>query len=131
MTKKEKKATAGSDWFNMPRTNLTPELKRDLQLLKMRNVLDPHRHYKKDNGKFKVPEFSQSGTLIEGASEYYSARLNNAARKKTLVEEVMAGERESGRFKSKYNDIQTVKASGKKGHYKAAMAKKYGKKIRR
>lgn len=114
----------------MPRTILTPELKRDLQLLKMRNVLDPHRHYKKDNGKFKAPEFSQSGTLIEGATEYYSARLKNADRKKTLVEEVLARETETGRFKNKYNDIQVAKTSGKKGHYRAAMAKKYGKKLR-
>merc|ERR1711907_361288 len=33
----EKKATAGSQWFNMPKTDLTPELRRDLQLLKMRS----------------------------------------------------------------------------------------------
>lgn len=55
----EKKATAGPSWYNLPRTDLTPELKRDLQLLKMRNTLDPHRHYKKENSKAKAPEFSQ------------------------------------------------------------------------
>ena len=102
----------------MPKTNLTPELKRDLQLLRMRDVLDPKRHYKKDNKKQQIPEFSQVGTIIQGPTEYFSARLMNKDRKRTLVEEVLAGEKSSGRFKSKYNEIQEAKMSGKKAHYK-------------
>lgn len=39
----DKKASSGSDWYNLPQTVLTPELKRDLQLLRMRSVLDPKR----------------------------------------------------------------------------------------
>lgn len=116
--KKEKKATAGADWFNMPRTNLTPQLKRDLQLLRMRDVLDPKRHYKKDTRKQQIPEYSQVGTVVEGPTEYFSARLMNKDRKRTLVEEILAGEKASGRFKSKYNEIQEAKMSGKKAHYK-------------
>lgn len=115
----------------MPKTNLTPELKRELQLLRMRSVLDPHRHYKKESAKAKIPEFSQVGTLVEGPTEFFSARLSNADRKRTLVEETLAHERESGRFKSKYNEIQTAKTSGKKGFYRAKVAKKYGNKIKR
>ncbi|PBP17051.1 rRNA-processing protein FCF2 [Diplocarpon rosae] len=114
----EKKATAGADWFNMPRTNLTPELKRDLQLLRMRDVLDPKRHYKKDNRKQQIPAYSQVGTIIEGPTEYFSSRLMNKDRKRTLVEEVLATEKASGRFKTKYNEIQDAKTSGKKAHYK-------------
>lgn len=114
----EKKATAGSDWFNLPRTDLTPELKRDLQLLKMRNVLDPKRHYKKDNAKTNAPEFSQVGTIIEGPTEFYSSRIPNRERKKTFVDEVLAAEESTGRFKRKYGDIQSSKTSGKKAHYK-------------
>lgn len=120
----EKKATAGSQWFNMPKTDLTPELRRDLQLLKMRNVLDPKRHYKKDNKKGDVPAFSQVGTIIEGATEFYSSRLKNKDRKQTMLEEVIAQEQDTGRFKRKYEDIQTAKASGKKAHYKALKAKR-------
>ena len=44
LNEQKKKATAGKNWFDLPRTELTPQLKRDLQLIKMRNVLDPHRH---------------------------------------------------------------------------------------
>lgn len=113
-----KKATAGSDWYNLPKTVVTPELKRDLQLLKMRDVLDPKRFYKKDNSAAKIPEFSQVGTIIEGPTEYFSGRLSNKERKQTFVEEVLAREKSGGRFKSKYEAIQAAKTSGKKAHFK-------------
>lgn len=90
----------------------------------MRNVLDPHRHYKKDNGKMKPPEYCQVGTVIEGPTEYHSARLQNKDRKRTFVEEVLAGEKDTGRFKKKYGDIQVNKTSGKKAYYKTVQAKR-------
>jgi hypothetical protein len=105
---------------------LTPELKRDLQLLQMRDVLDPHRHYKKEGKRPAVPEYSQVGTIIEGPTEYFNGRLSNKERKRTLVEEVLAGESSNGRFKSKYNEIQAAKTSGKKAHYKKMKATRRG-----
>ena len=108
----------------MPKTELTPELRRDLQLLKMRNVLDPKRHYKKESSKNDVPAYSQVGTIIEGASEFFSSRLAKKERRKTILEEVIAKEQESGRFQRKYNEISTVKASGKKSFYKALKVKR-------
>lgn len=94
----------------------------------MRDVLDPKRFYKKESGKAKIPEFSQVGTIIQGPTEYFSARLTNKERKRTLVEEVLAGEVQTGRFKAKYNEIQAAKMSGKKAHYKkmSALRKKGG-----
>lgn len=120
----EKKATAGAQWYNLPKTDLTPELKRDLQLLKMRSVLDPKRFYKKDSKRDAVPEFSHIGTIIEGPTEYFSARLNNRERKQTLTEQVLESEKHTQRFKSKYHEIQAAKTSGKKAHYKAMSAKR-------
>ncbi|RFU33530.1 hypothetical protein B7463_g2839, partial [Scytalidium lignicola] len=125
--KKEKEATAGPQWFNLPKTVLTPELKRDLQLLRLRSVLDPKRHYKKENSRAKPPPYSQVGTIVESPAEYFSARLSNKQRKKTLAEEVLAGEKETGRFKSKYAEIQSVKTSGKKESYKIRKAKRTAK----
>ncbi|KAI9785021.1 MAG: hypothetical protein M1839_001218 [Geoglossum umbratile] len=116
---KVKKATAGPNWFNLPRTNLTPQLKRDLQLLRLRSVLDPKRHYKKNTSKGgQFPEFSQVGTIVEGSTEFFSARIPNKQRKKTFVDEVLAGEKESGYFGRKYNEVQASKTSGKKAFYK-------------
>lgn len=90
----------------------------------MRNVLDPKRHYKKENGKPKVPNFSQVGTIIEGPTEFFSSRIPNKERKKTFVDEVLAAEESTGRFKSKYNDIQSAKTSGKKAYYKKLIEKR-------
>lgn len=109
----------------MPKTDLTPELRRDLQILKMRNVLDPKRHFKKMDSK-DVPAFSQVGTVIEGPTEYYNARINNKDRKRTFVEEVLAQEAQTGRFKNKSLEIQQKKASGKKAFYQALKAKRKG-----
>jgi len=90
----------------------------------MRNVLDPHRHYKKGNGKMAAPEFSQIGRIIEGPTEYFSGRIDNKSRKRTFVEEILEAEQQTGRFGRKYGDIQVKKTSGKKAHYKAVKAKR-------
>ncbi|KAI9646939.1 dTDP-fucopyranose mutase [Ciborinia camelliae] len=119
---KAKQATAGAKWYNMPKTLVTPELKRDLQLIRLRSVLDPKRFYKKDSARAEVPEYSQVGTVIEGPTEYFSARLTNKERKQTFVEQVLAGEQANHKFRNKYNDIQAAKASGKKDHYKKMKA---------
>lgn len=110
----------------MPRTDLTPEFKRDLQLLRMRSVLDPKRHYKKDGSskKFVAPEFSQTGTVIQGPTEFFSSRIPNRDRKKTFVQEVLGKADAMNRFKSKYNDVQAAKTSGKKEFYKNLKAKR-------
>ncbi|KAH8431213.1 Fcf2 domain-containing protein [Aspergillus melleus] len=124
---KQEKQTAGADWFNLPKTELTPELKRDLQILRMRSVLDPKRHYKKENGKVRPPQYSQVGTIIEGPGEFFSGRITKKDRKKTFVEEVLASERESRRFESKYQGIQATKQSGKGLYYKNLRAKRHTK----
>lgn len=108
----------------MPRTNLSSEAKSDLTLLKLRNVLDPHRHYRSDNTRILAPEFSQRGQIIEGPIEYFSSRLLNKDRKRTFVEEVLTNEKLSGRFKKKYNEIQASKTSGKKAYYKKLKERK-------
>ncbi|RYP25461.1 hypothetical protein DL767_008379 [Monosporascus sp. MG133] len=123
------KADAGPAWYNLPRTDLTPELKRDLQILKMRDILDPKRFYRKDNSKAAVPEFSQVGVLVEGPTEWYSARMTKKERKRTLIDEVLETEDSTRRFKSKYGQIQEAKTSGKKGYYKKMMEKRYGRKV--
>ena len=100
----------------MPKPEMTPQLKRDLQLLKMRHVLDPKRHYKKDNAP--LPKYLQTGTLIEGNTEYYSARLSKKERKQTIADEILADVSSRAYYKRKYGEIQTSKMSGRKAFYK-------------
>ncbi|KXN74442.1 Fcf2-domain-containing protein [Conidiobolus coronatus NRRL 28638] len=132
--KKEKASSAGPKWFNMPTATLTEEAKRDLHIIKLRNVLDRKRFYKKDNNK-ALPKFFQFGTVIEHSSEFYSSRINKKDRKSTLVEEVLSDDKSKEYFKRKFNEIQEVKSSGGKDYaknrfkgYKKAKGKGKGKK---
>ncbi|KAA8631328.1 hypothetical protein SMACR_08085 [Sordaria macrospora] len=112
------KTDAGADWFNMPRTNLTPQLKRDLQILRMREVVAMGKQYfKKDSRKDFVPEFSQVGTIIAGATDGRDSRLTRKERKRTIVEEVLGAE-VVDKYKNKYHGIQEKKQSGGKNFYK-------------
>ena len=105
---------------------MTPELKRDLQVLQMRSVLDPKRHYKKDQVRKKSgdPQYLQIGTVIEGPTEFFSGRIPNRERRKTLMHEVLADAETRDRFKKKYNELQLAKRSGKKAYYKQLQAKR-------
>ena len=117
-------ATAGPDWFDLPKTNMTKELKRDLQLLHMRNVLDPKRHFKKENKKVTSPEFSQLGTIVEGPTEFFCARVPRKQRTRTLTAELLADQSVKNRFKSKYGELQGLKSASKKTSSKSRRHKK-------
>lgn len=106
--------TAGSDWFDLPKTDLTPQFKRDWQLLRMRSLLDP-KHQKKAL-RASAPAYSQVGEIIEGPTEFYSARLTRKERKRTMLEEAMSSH-DSAKLQTKYAGIQRNKTSGKKAFY--------------
>ncbi|KAK9385618.1 Fcf2 pre-rRNA processing-domain-containing protein [Lipomyces mesembrius] len=118
-----KEATAGEKWFHIPKTELTPTIKRDMQLLRLRNVLDPKRHYRRENEK-EVPKYFQTGTIMESPTEYFSSRLTKKERKQTLADEILADEKAKAYFKRKYDEIQTVKASGGKNFYRSIKRKR-------
>ena len=109
---------AGPNWFELPKTKVTKDLRRDLQLLKMRDFLDPKRHYKKEHTRSQIPEFSMVGTIVEGPADFYSSRTLRRDRKRTLLDEVLEEEKSSHKFRATYHNIQTSKTSGKKGFYK-------------
>lgn len=73
----------------------------------------------------KAPEYSQVGTIVGGAQDWFN-RVENRQRKKTFVEEVLAGELETKRFKRKAAEVQERKMRGKKGFYKALKEKRRG-----
>ncbi|EWC45079.1 hypothetical protein DRE_06218 [Drechslerella stenobrocha 248] len=123
-SKEKKDETAGPGWYHMPAPQVTPQLKRDLEMIKLRNVLDPHKHFKGDDWKGKLPKYFQMGTLIEGPTEYYSARLNNKDRHKSMVDEILASSASKSRFKKKYDEIQAKKRSGRKEFYKKLKEKR-------
>ena len=59
--KLEREKTKGQEWYGMPATEVTDEIKRDLEVLKMRDALDPKRFYKKNSSK-ELPKYFQVKT---------------------------------------------------------------------
>ncbi|KAJ2703050.1 rrna-processing protein fcf2 [Coemansia sp. IMI 203386] len=110
-----KEQSAGKNWFGMKAPVLTPELKNDLRVLQMRNVLDPKRFYKKSAGVQKTPKYFEVGTIVEGATEFYSARMTKKERKSNIVDELLADKQARDYFKRKVGEIHANNKSGRGG----------------
>jgi hypothetical protein len=48
---KQKELTAGNGWGEMPKVEMTEELKQDLKTLRLRNFIYPNRFYKSNDSK--------------------------------------------------------------------------------
>jgi len=109
--------TSVAKWTDMPTPTLTPELKKQFQLLKVRSAMDPKRHYKANDTK-GIPTHFQVGTVIEGNTEFYSGRLTKKERKQTFADELLANSQLKSFRKRKYTEIQEEKGKGGKKFYK-------------
>ncbi|KAI9221329.1 Fcf2 pre-rRNA processing-domain-containing protein [Blastocladiella britannica] len=105
--------TAGDKWFNLPATEITPEIRNDLIVLKNRDVLDSKRHYKRDRST-ALPKFFHVGRIVEAKHEFYSARLTKKQRKNTLVEEILASAERRRALKEKAEKVSFKKGAGKR-----------------
>ncbi|XP_024961513.1 rRNA-processing protein fcf2-like [Cynara cardunculus var. scolymus] len=113
LLKKQVKDTTGKNWFDMPAPTLTPELKKDLKLLKLRNVIDPKRHYKKGDSKLNIfPKYFQVGTVVEPVSEYFTSRLTKKERKPTLADELLSDQSLKVYRKRKVREIEEKNQPG-------------------
>ncbi|KAJ1811708.1 rrna-processing protein fcf2 [Coemansia sp. RSA 2599] len=110
-----KEQTAGKSWFGMKAPVLTDELKNDLRVLQLRNILDPKRFYKKSAGVQKIPKYFEVGTVVEGATEFYSARMTRKERKSNIVDELLADKQARDYFKRKVGEIHAHNNSGRGG----------------
>lgn len=111
---KSEKDTTGPGWFNMPATEVTPEIKKDLQLIRLRGYVDPKRFYKNNDWK-AAPKYFQIGTVVEGATEFYSSRMTNKEKAPTLVDELLRDDQARTYLKHKFRDLQQAKMSTKGG----------------
>ncbi|KAK9806285.1 hypothetical protein WJX72_008533 [[Myrmecia] bisecta] len=100
--------TAGRDWFDLPATPITDDMKRDLRLLRLRGAYDTKRFYKSAD-QTKFPKYFAMGTVVETPADYYSGRLTNAERKRTLAEELLGDEQLTQMRKKRYNRVQAEK----------------------
>ncbi|KAL9400973.1 hypothetical protein Peur_004822 [Populus x canadensis] len=113
LRKSQRKDTLGKDWFDMPAPTITPELKRDLQLLKLRSAIDPKRHYKRGDPKSKdLPKYFQVGTVVESATDFYSGRLTKKERKATIADELLYDQTFRAYRKRKVREIEEKNRPG-------------------
>ncbi|XP_045584094.1 U3 small nucleolar RNA-associated protein 6 homolog [Procambarus clarkii] len=124
--KRESEKTKGPGWFDMKAPELTEEVKRDLEVLQMRSVLDPKRHYKNSDMKV-LPKYFQLGRVVDNPVEFYSSRVLKKDRKRTLAEEIIHDEESLRYQKRKYNEI--IAAKQKKVIRHQGQRKKTGKKV--
>ncbi|KAH6795280.1 hypothetical protein C2S51_036266 [Perilla frutescens var. frutescens] len=115
----------------MPAQTITPELKKDLQLLKLRSVIDPKRHYKKGDSRSKtLPKYFQVGTVIESASEFFTGRLTKEERKATIADELLSDTTFHQYRKCKVREIEEQNRPAGVDKWKMSKSKKHGKKSR-
>ncbi len=91
---------------------LNSSLKQDLKLLRMRNALDPARHYKSSDMEKEVPRYFQVGRVVADHTEFYSSRIPRKSRKQTLAEELMSDEKLRQYRTLKFKELQEKNTSG-------------------
>lgn len=106
----ERAKTTGDAWFNMKAPEITPELKGDLQLLRMRGSMDSKRFYKK-NDRDGFPKYFQMGTVVDSPVDFYHSRVSKKDRKRTMVEELLADAEFRQKNKKKFQAIMAEKAA--------------------
>ncbi|KAE8077133.1 hypothetical protein FH972_015727 [Carpinus fangiana] len=127
------KDTTGKSWFDMPAKTITPEVEKDMRLLKLRSVIDPKRHYKKGDSKSKtLPKYFQVGTVVEPASEFFTGRLTKKERKATLADELLSDHTLAQYRKRKVREIEEKNrpAGNDKWKRKSGQSRKRGKQRR-
>ncbi|ONK62586.1 uncharacterized protein A4U43_C07F5650 [Asparagus officinalis] len=112
LMKKNVKDTTGKSWFDMPAPTITPELKKDLEILKLRNAIDPKKHFKKGDKSKALPKYFQMGTVVEPVSEFFSGRLTKKERKGTLADELLSDQTLKSYRKRKVQEIENKNRPG-------------------
>ncbi|TKR73120.1 hypothetical protein L596_020469 [Steinernema carpocapsae] len=102
----EREKCTGTNWFDMPATELTEENKRDLEVLQMRSQLDPLAQYRKADREV-LPKFFQIGKVIEHKADFYSSRLTKKQRKRTIVEELLADSEFQAKNRKRFDKVKT------------------------
>lgn len=119
-----RESSTGSQWFNMRAPQLTPQLKNDLRLLRMRNALDPAQHYKANDSN-KPPRFFQVGRVVADSADFYSARIPRRQQKQTLVDELLANDQFQKYHRKKYLELQSKFSSGTRRKQRIPLKKKF------
>lgn len=113
---KDRSNDKGKSWYNLPATEMTDEVKNDLEIIQMRSVLDPQHFYKKNDLRV-LPKYFHVGKVLPSPLDYYNERDTRKTKRKTLVDELMEDAQFQRFNKRKYTEILEEKK--KSGYHKA------------
>ncbi|VDL81385.1 unnamed protein product [Schistocephalus solidus] len=84
--RRAKKKAALEKWYGLPKGDLTPEVKADLELIAKRQILGQDIHTRKADGRHS---HFQVGVVADDPGSFYD-RIPRKQRKRTLVDELLA-----------------------------------------
>lgn len=100
----QREATTGKGWGDMPKVELTEELKADLKALKLRNFIYPNRFYKTNDSK-KLPQYFQVGTIVTDKNDMRTERLTKKEAKGGLAQQFLKDDEARQFSKRKYEKV--------------------------
>ena len=116
--------TAGPEWFHMQTPELTPEVERDLRMIRLRAYMDPKKFMKRDDyASKKLPEHFQLGTVVAGLGE---KTLKKKQRFSSITQEILANDRVKEYARRVFEEVNRKSLSGGKKSYKRKQNKLAG-----
>ena len=120
---RRKKPAGPPGFFDFRSTELTDDVRHDLEVIKMRTFINPKKHYKGQDHKW-APEKFQVGTVVVPAHEFYSAGMGKKELRRGALEGFKRDKATSSYVKRKFLEVQEKKNSGGKKSYKAKIKKR-------
>jgi len=109
--------TTGASHFDMTAPQVTPELKREIQALRLHTAMDPKRFLrgeaKRDSAK--LPEFFQIGHVVDPGRRATTEATPAKLRKRGFLEALVEDTEARGYAKKKYAEVQRGTMSGRGG----------------
>jgi hypothetical protein len=109
--------TTGASHFGMGAPQVTPQLKREVQALRLHNAMDPKQFLrgeaKRDSAN--LPEFFQIGHVVDPGRRATTEATPAKARKRGFLEALVEDAEARGYAKKKYAEVQRSAMSGRGG----------------
>ncbi|XP_018017897.1 uncharacterized protein LOC108674459 [Hyalella azteca] len=115
--REERQKTAGKGWDHMKAPEMTPEIANDIELLKMRGIIDPKQRFKSTHMKV-TPKYFQIAKLKDDPIHFYN-RLTKKQRKPTLAEEIINDQELVSYQKRKFTQLVAARESHRSKKRKA------------
>ena len=81
------------DFWKLQTPEMTPELKRELEILSMRGYWDTKSFFKSDRNRKEIPSSFEIGYVISGSMEGRSSRLSRRESKRSFASELVLDEK--------------------------------------